>query len=737
MHVVGNMKLELNVLRDHHMTHSSFKQKSQKRGRSSVNKQQQQHNNVTTINRLPILSPDSSLPLPVPPLRRIIPTNISTASTTSSYSKPVTLIKWMFNRNQRHNDKPTKQPLSQQQPITIFPSPTSTANNLSINIPLPNNENASYASLLSSTQHRQPLPPPFRVACHICKQFSSTAISSSVGRIYSLPDVVVQLRVYEQNEQRKLESGKYNNNYDEQPYYEQQPPANQNNINSLQRKTSSNIRLPSILSRSSSLRRHVMQGERQQRLVESYYTSIHLLNLDRLLLVDSPRPSLLGFIQQQHIVFTYSFYPRHQNKQENVNNDNSKQTLSQQQQQRQQPCVGPNIARMDYYRFHPDQTLHISRQFLDQSLGMTIIHMSQQSKKICRDWVEQSRRDDLSNKQKKTRGRSSAIIMNLHDITSNDINDDEGEGDVSEDQYNILDNEEKDGGCDLSMTEHTLCFAHGPSRVYINTDTTTTMILPNIATKTPLAGAILMWSVCSTCHAETKPKSMTYDTFSYSFAKYLEFLLYYDDINSTPYLSGFTIGSAQHSDTCITYQQAPYSIIHCFYYDKCTLRIQRELHPTKYALCSPNLPMTSAAAAATTVNNNNSNTANKITEGDGGDTNQLVSHEIDNFFTAIIQHLDLIGHYLKGEAKQQQLSVCSKSNIEAQQSELKMLQRTAHNGYSNWMLYVAEDNNDLNEIRRAFAVQAKSIINQLNEWQRDQCPELIAECAWDIPDYFR
>ena len=295
-----------------------------------------------------------------------------------------------------------------------------------------------------------------------------------------------------------------------------------------------------------------------------------------------------------------------------------------------------------------------------------------------------------------------------------------------------------DGGCDMSMTEHTLCFAHGTSRVYINTDTTTTMILPDTNTETSSAGTTLMWSVCSTCHAETKPKSMTYNTFSYSFAKYLDFLLYHNDINNTPQLSGFTMGSGQHSDMCSNYEQHPSSIIHCFYYDKCTLQIQRDQHPTKYALCSPNLPMTSALVAATAVNNNNSNTANKITEeDDGDDANQLISHEIDNFFTAIIQHLELIGHCLNGEAKQQQLSACSKANIEAQQKELKMLQRTAHNDYSDWMLYVAGDNNELNDIRRAFAIQAKSIINQLNEWQRDQCPELIAECAWDMPDYFR
>ncbi|KAI7857814.1 hypothetical protein BDC45DRAFT_499443 [Circinella umbellata] len=52
------------------------------------------------------------------------------------------------------------------------------------------------------------------------------------------------------------------------------------------------------------------------------------------------------------------------------------------------------------------------------------------------------------------------------------------------------------------------------------------------------------------------------------------------------------------------------------------------------------------------------------------------------------------------------------------------------------MLYVAEDNNNLNDVRRAFSIQAKLIMNQLNEWQQDQCPELIAECAWDVPGYF-
>ncbi|KAI8141356.1 hypothetical protein BJV82DRAFT_618896 [Fennellomyces sp. T-0311] len=373
-------------------------------------------------------------------------------------------------------------------------------------------------------------------------------------------------------------------------------------------------RLPSILSRASS-RKHSNNTP-----VFRYPPAL----LDRLWLI--PPSSLLGFIHQQHIAFAYSCFPR----------------------SNPRPCMGPKMARMDYYRYSVDPNVHVSRQFLDQSLGRTVIHISQLSKKTCRAWIRQSRQNDPGKKY---------IVQ-----------EDDGE-----------EEDENNGGCDTFMIDHVFYFAHGMSRIRMD-----------FRDSPKLSDSILMWSSCDQCETTASPRVMSDTTFHYSFAKYLEFLIY---------------DRTSKSSCC----HALLSISHWFYFDRCVLRISREAHPPKYTLCTPNLhrPV-----------------------GPPIDGNSL-GREIDAFFTAIIRHLDLIGHYLKGETKHNH-------QLETQKKELKVLQRAAHADYSDWMLYYsADESSHANDVRRAFVAQATSMLDQINEWQREQCPELIAECAWDPPDYFR
>ncbi|KAI9493812.1 hypothetical protein BDB00DRAFT_872055 [Zychaea mexicana] len=688
MHVLGNMHLETSLWRDHHLTPPQQQQKNRRKKR--------------------IPSPTIVAPPPSPRRRMNEPPTVVSMTTahntrksttqSNTAAKPVALIKWVFSRSKWTSSKPKQSKQMQHRPVLLQHSPTATANTSSTNV-----------SLLFSSKEPS-LPPAPRIARNICNQLTTTHVSSSIGRMYSLPRILIHLRDFEENEQKALDKAKEYSSYS---------------------KPSSLLRFPSMLSRTSSLRRRggpsMLRGrqlQQQQQLFvvgSNYYTNVQLLNLERLLLIDTTPPSLLGFIRQQHISFTYSFYPKNMKR-------------KQQQPHQKRPCVGPNIARMDYYRYKADPNLHISRQFLDQSLGLTIIHMSQQATQSCWEWIKQSKQNDPSRKSKR---KSLIIIPNNNNIdylhqhgerrynSSNEEEDENGE-----------DEEEEDGGCELPMTDHILRFSHGPSRVYIDMNTTTTMILPNtIARTAPEDGTvIMMWSKCTVCKAETKPTPMTHATFCFSFAKYLEIMLYEKGSNTMPSFRSRSDDSNSNSGTC-KHNIKLSDVVYCFYYDHCTLQIRRDEHPIKYTLCTPNIPAMTNTATTTT----SPSSPSVPTSTNAFDSSGELNHEIDLFFTAIIRHLELIDHYLKGEAKQEQLSAAEKSDIETQHKELKALKRTAHNDYSDWMLYIADNSSkkhQLNDVRRAFVVQAKFMLDQLTEWQRDRCPELIAECGWDIPDYF-
>ncbi|RCH93876.1 hypothetical protein CU097_013063 [Rhizopus azygosporus] len=116
---------------------------------------------------------------------------------------------------------------------------------------------------------------------------------------------------------------------------------------------------------------------------------------------------------------------------------------------------------------------------------------------------------------------------------------------------------------------------------------------------------------------------------------------------------------------------------------------------------------------------------------------ELATHDVGVFFEATLTHLDLLSHYIQAEHRRRQRDAMQMASDSLEQ-DIQTLQKQIEKDEQDMLRMLRETKvNELNDFRRYFGVQSQLILENLAQWQKEKCKEVIDDCGWDKPDYIR
>ncbi|KAG2220259.1 hypothetical protein INT45_009874 [Circinella minor] len=476
-----------------------------------------------------------------------------------------------------------------------------------------------------------------------------------------------------------------------------------------------------------------------------------------------------SFLEHQHIILLYEMHPIGCS---------------------QSPCAGPFLSRLNFFQYENGK---------DRSLGDTILNWCIQCEKgtTCNTLLKSKLDDYLTEsptslKEKgttpSTEEKQNSTMNNTTKSTLDNSNGSSNKSDSSSNRKKsaVSPNELTTGtamtteenvnynrrlsslklsfnGCQKLLTDHIMTFSHGPGRVvvYITknndnekailsqtkkatevspcSDSNKTLALPSLSSPTT---TIDTWFTCSMCEAETSPKPMSFPTYHYSIAKFIELILYHDT-----HLAPSTHPSCGHSITSQT------SIIHCFQPSGIPFTVKMSYEPNSlYELRPPRLQV---------VPDDNKNADNSVNEKTSVVSMTTLKNwqgeirdDVNALFEAVDTHIKILKQFIIAESKRMARGSTASSkgivNKVEKQHELQTQLNLRQNELASMKRFFEETEHpklilelhgtsleNLNDYRRLFALRSAAILSQLSKWQEKWCSDLMDGCTWEPPDYIK
>lgn len=379
------------------------------------------------------------------------------------------------------------------------------------------------------------------------------------------------------------------------------------------------------------------------------------------------------------------------------------------------PCCGPTLCRISYFRFQSDPAEeHVTDA--DRPLGEMILQWCQQSGLMCKDQLQRKLECALRSGHSPESLKSSCSDTETASTHSTHRNANGGD-------HRHLGIH----GCQQLIKDHVLCFSHNAGR--INVFFASTDPVPqeeNDKNESVKSSGIEIWQTCAECDQATHPVLMSKATYQFSFAKYLEFLLYNDKFATAPALNchhANTKSNIIHQFRALDIPSAP------------IVKITYEEAPL-YELRTPRLQVIPDAP--------------KLKEHTPVSQSVLKrwkaqeEQDVNDFFQYVATHLDVMDNYVAAETKRETRSVTDqkrKGELQDRLSQFKeglSLLRKSLLQDEKTQLQVELDKtpiDSLNDFRRLYSFRSSAILTRLREWQQKWCPDLMDECTWEPPDY--
>lgn len=384
------------------------------------------------------------------------------------------------------------------------------------------------------------------------------------------------------------------------------------------------------------------------------------------------------------------------------------------------PCSGPTMCRISYFKFKKNSSEeHVTDA--DRPLGEMILQWCQQSSLTCKDQLQGKLEHILRSGQNspeplKTCSSDTADTASTHSMNRN----------TSKDHHHHLDFH----GCHQLIKDHVLSFSHDTGRIIVffaSTDTASRVNDKQNGNKKEPRTCIEIWQSCTECDQATRPILMSKATFQFSFAKYLELLLYSDKFAIAPALN------CQHA--C-----AKSNTIHHFRVlgipDAPIVKITYEYAPL-YELRTPRLQVIPDAPRL----EEHTPISQSVLKRWAAQAEQ----DVNDFFNHVAAHLYVMENYVAAETKRETRSSSADQKHSNQlqerlsqfKNELSSLRKSLLQDEKAQLLAELEKTpiDCLNDFRRLYSFQSSSILTRLREWQNSWCPDLMAECTWEPPDY--
>ncbi|KAG0191355.1 hypothetical protein DFQ28_000368 [Apophysomyces sp. BC1034] len=209
---------------------------------------------------------------------------------------------------------------------------------------------------------------------------------------------------------------------------------------------------------------------------------------------------------------------------------------------------------------------------------------------------------------------------------------------------------------------------------------------------------------------------MSLEAFHFSFAKYLELIIY-----SSRFVAPSTLCQHVKSKT---------AIMRCFRLAGITVKLVFE-NGKPYELRAPRIqagpldvqpPTCSARISATLLKR----------------WRFEIAQDVDTFFKSTSDHLDSLERYVKAEAMRQCRENHSLSEPAIHDVQLDAMRKGLEADHANLLQELGQPNEyDLNDFRRLFAIKSLMILDRMRAWQQQRYAELSDECTWDAPDYIQ
>ncbi|CAO3691216.1 unnamed protein product [Rhizopus microsporus] len=252
----------------------------------------------------------------------------------------------------------------------------------------------------------------------------------------------------------------------------------------------------------------------------------------------------------------------------------------------------------------------------------------------------------------------------------------------------------------IPFRDHKCSFAHGNGNVTVSFQ----------SEQLQKKDRWMSWTFCPSCKRGQEPTELSHEALMLSFAKFLE-LLFYDTrlicaCQARPYryfhMNGLT--------TQFGYQPGNYYELRLP-----GLQMMSVAHVAQYDMDEPRLRVA---------------TLNSWKR-------ELATHDVGVFFEATLTHLDLLSHYIQAEHRRRQRDAMQMASDSLEQ-DIQTLQKQIEKDEQDMLRMLRETKvNELNDFRRYFGVQSQLILENLAQWQKEKCKEVIDDCGWDKPDYIR
>jgi hypothetical protein len=356
------------------------------------------------------------------------------------------------------------------------------------------------------------------------------------------------------------------------------------------------------------------------------------------------------------------------------------------------PCLGPTLCTIHYFRFD-DHSFHS-----DQTLAANLTRWLEESSHSCKNHLDKlACCNNLSVPppfmRRNTTNESSSQDHNSVTLSSGGGGDSEEQSSTTTTTTTTIPIKMALHGCKQPLQDHVLCFSHGASRINVYFTSSTT---PPDQQVQQQDDGLTCWLLCTLCDARTPAQTISPSTANFSFAKYLELCLY-----STRFTTDTSL--CAHAKT-------PTAIARCFGRPSTTteIRFVKEDIDVYRLTGSPLQVVQPPAACSNSISPRISrSTMDKWILREG--------RAIEDLFKQLHRHL--VGLHAKHSAS--------------------MTRQHQHQWETDRLLLLDTlKKAPLNDFRRFFAMQASTLVDDLNRWQVDVTGDEEGLFTWKArPDY--